>query len=154
MLGVKKLNTSGYHPQSDGLVEKFNSTLTNMIAKSCESRPYDWDQQLPFLLFAYRVSAQESTKDSPFFLLYGRDARVPTESALSIPRSPYVIDHDDYREELMDNLSSAWKSAQKHIATAQSNQKRYDRHADEKRVRKGDQVMVLCLPKLKVETGN
>ena len=143
MLGVKKLNTSGYHPQSDGLVEKFNSTLTNMIAKSCESRPYDWDQQLPFLLFAYRVSAQESTKDSPFFLLYGRDARVPTESALSIQRSPYVIDHDDYREELMDNLSSAWKSAQKHIATAQSNQKRYyDRRADEKRVRKGDRVMV------------
>ncbi|MCG8624862.1 MAG: hypothetical protein MJE68_23045, partial [Proteobacteria bacterium] len=92
MLGVKKLNTSGYHTQSDGLVKKFNSTLTNMIAKSCENRPYDWDQQLPFLLFAYRVSAQVSTKDSPFFLLSGRDARVPTESALSIQRSPYVID--------------------------------------------------------------
>ena len=55
----------------------------------------------------------------------------------------------------MDYLSSAWESAQEHIATAQSNQKRYyDRRADEKRVRKGDRVMVLCLPKLKVETGN
>ena len=109
VLGVKKLNTSGYHPQTDGLVEKFNSTLTNMIAKSYESRPY---QQLPFLLFTYCISAQESTKDSLSFLLYGHDARVPTESALSFQRIPYVIDYDDYKEELMDSFSSAWKNAQ------------------------------------------
>ena len=38
LLGVKKINTSGYHPQTDGVVEKFNSTLTNMIAKSCDIR--------------------------------------------------------------------------------------------------------------------
>ena len=36
ILGVRKINTSGYHPQTDGLVERFNSTLTNMIAKSCD----------------------------------------------------------------------------------------------------------------------
>ena len=41
LLGVKKLNTSGYHPQTDGLVEKFNSTLINMIAKSSEAYPCD-----------------------------------------------------------------------------------------------------------------
>ena len=54
ILGVKKINTSGYHPQTDGLVEKFNSTLINMIAKSCEVAQHDWDEQLPFLLYAYR----------------------------------------------------------------------------------------------------
>ena len=36
ILGVKKINSSGYHPQMDGLVEKFNSTLTDMIAKTCD----------------------------------------------------------------------------------------------------------------------
>ena len=36
LLGVKKMNTSGYHPQTDGLVQKFNLTLINMIAKSCD----------------------------------------------------------------------------------------------------------------------
>ena len=54
ILGVKKINTSGYHPQTDGLVEKFNSTLINMIAKSCEVAQHDWDEQLPFRLYAYR----------------------------------------------------------------------------------------------------
>lgn len=34
ILGVKKINASSYHPQTDGLVEKFNSTLISMIAKS------------------------------------------------------------------------------------------------------------------------
>ena len=73
VLGMKKINTSSYHPQTDGLVEKFNSTLINMIAKSCEIYAHDWDEHLAHLRFAYRVSAQESTKESPFYLLYGPD---------------------------------------------------------------------------------
>ena len=87
LLGMKKINTSGYHPQSDGLVEKFNSTLISMIAKSCDVRGRDCDVHLPYLLFAYRVSAQESTRESPFVLLYGRDARIPTETVLSYVRN-------------------------------------------------------------------
>ncbi len=66
LLGVKKINTSGYHPQTDGLVEKFNFTLTNMIAKSCEVKDRDWDERLPYLLFAYRVSAQSLQKNLHF----------------------------------------------------------------------------------------
>lgn len=73
LLGVKKVNTSGYHPQTDGLVEKFNCTITNMISKSIEGSIVEWDKQLPMLLFAYRCTVQDSTKESPFFLLYGRD---------------------------------------------------------------------------------
>ena len=67
LLGVKKINTSGYHPQTDGLVEKFNSTLISMIAKSCEACDHNWVACLPNLLFAYRVSAQESTREALSF---------------------------------------------------------------------------------------
>ena len=90
ILGVRKLNTSGYHPQTDGMVERFNSTLTGMIAKSCDIRDRDRDDHLPFLLFAYRASAQDPTKESPFFLLHGRDPRIPTETVLTYDRSPYA----------------------------------------------------------------
>ena len=55
LLNIKKINTSGCHPQTDGLVEKFNSTLIQMIAKSCTVSDRDWDIHLPYLLFAYRV---------------------------------------------------------------------------------------------------
>ena len=83
LMGVHKLNTTAYHPQTDGLVERFNRTLTDMLAKSVERNGHDWDQHLPFVLFAYRASLQASTQESPFYLLYGRDPRLPTETALS-----------------------------------------------------------------------
>ena len=119
VLGVKKINTSGYHPQTDGLVERFHSTLIEMIAKCSQTRTCDWDTQLPYLLFAYRTSAQESTKESPFFLLYGRDPRVPTSTVLSSQRSAYVVDTDDYKTELVAGLSEAWQLARANIERAQ-----------------------------------
>lgn len=67
-LGVKKVNTSGYHPQSDGLVEKFNPTLINVIAKYCEKWNHDWDQHLSnLLLHTYCVSLAKSQTESPFY---------------------------------------------------------------------------------------
>ena len=71
LLGVYKVNTMAYHPLRDGLVERFNRTLTDMLAKKVKKNGRDWDVQLPYVLFAYRASMQESTRDSPFFLLYG-----------------------------------------------------------------------------------
>ena len=44
LLGYKKLNTSAYHLQMDGLVERFNRTLTEMLAKTMERGGKDWDQ--------------------------------------------------------------------------------------------------------------
>ena len=135
---------SGYHPQTDGLVEKFNSTLISMIAKSCEACYHNWNARLPYLLFAYRVSAQESTREAPFFLLYGRDARIPTETVLSHSRSPYAVDLDDYKEDLVCDMALAWKLASENIKKAQTTQKKmYDRKAKESDLRVGERVTVL-----------
>ena len=61
LLGIEKVNTSGYHPQTDGMVEKFNSTIINMLSKCVEKHGRDWDKQLPYVMLAYRVAVQEST---------------------------------------------------------------------------------------------
>ena len=101
-----------------------------MISKSCDGRDRDWDTHLPYLLFAYRVSGQESTRESPFFLVYGRDPRVPTETVLSHQRSPYSVSVDDHKEDLCSDLSLAWKHAAENIQKAQKfQQKYYDRKA-------------------------
>jgi transposase InsO family protein len=101
ILKIKKVNTSGYHPQTDGLVEKFNGTLTNMLAKSAEKNS-NWDSHLPFLLFAYRATVQESVRESPFYLLYGRDPRLPTED-LQRNTPNYAVDVEDYRSACINN---------------------------------------------------
>lgn len=143
---MKKINTSGYHPQTDGLVEKFNATLIK--AKSMLMG----DTRLPYVLFEYRASLQESIKESPFFLLYGRDPRVPTSTVLTYERSPYTVDIDDYKSELMVNLSQAWKLARDNIKVAQKYQKiQYDKKTHKANLKVGDQVMVLMSTEAKGE---
>ena len=56
----------------NGLVEKFNGTLKNMLRKMCAEKPKDWDRYINPLLFAYREVRQESLGYAPFELIYGR----------------------------------------------------------------------------------
>ena len=76
LLHVDALRTSPYHPQTDGLVERFNGTLKEMLKKTASADGKDWDKLLPYVLFAYWEVPQESTGFSPFELLYGREVRV------------------------------------------------------------------------------
>ena len=143
LVGTVKINTSGYHPQCDGLVEKFNGTLINMLSKSVSKYGRDWDSHLPYVLFAYRVAVQESTQASPFYLLYGREPRTPTESALSQPRTPYQIDFPDYCSEMVAHLSDAWSLAHQQIEKAQGKQKtQYDKRTTQPKIKTGNRVMV------------
>ncbi|KAG6935241.1 Pr gag-pro-pol, partial [Chelydra serpentina] len=68
LLGIKQLRTSVYHPQTDGLVERFNRTLKAMLRKFPPEELRQWDQLLPPLLLAVREVPQSSTKFSPFEL--------------------------------------------------------------------------------------
>ena len=80
----------------------------------------DWDHHQPFVLFAYRNSVQESTKESPFYLLHGRDARLPSELVLNQQPCPYTVDLTDYKTEFVSNLSNAWRLAKENIVVAQT----------------------------------
>ena len=73
MLGVQPIKTTPYHPQTDGLVERFNQTLKSMLNKVIAEDGRNWDTLIPYVLFAYREVPQASTGFSPFELLYGRD---------------------------------------------------------------------------------
>ena len=78
-----------------------------MIAKCVNTFDVEWDQHLQQLLFAYRIKPHESTQQSPYFLLYGRDARIPTETALSSPILPTQVDLEDYQMQLVNGLTEA-----------------------------------------------
>ena len=130
LLGIKKTNTTAYHPQTDGLVERFNHTLTNMLAKKVKKKNgKDWDVQLPYVLFTYCASPQESTGESPFFLMYGRDPALPTADMVSHPDGRTEVDLDNYKAEMTAHIATAWQAARDHIQIAQSKQKQnYDKH--------------------------
>ena len=141
LMGYKKVNTTAYHPQTDGLIERFNRTLTNMLAKTVERDGKDWDQQLPFVLFAYRASQQQSILESPFFLLYGRDPHLPTQTAMVANKTRQHWDLKEYGADLAFCTAEAWDLARKCIGKAQKKQKEYyDRRARPPCFRVGDSV--------------
>ena len=81
--GVHHIISSAYHPQTNGLDERFNQTLQRALLKMIDENQSDWDKYLDSVLFAYRTSKQASTKFSPFFLLYGREPVLPVELTVS-----------------------------------------------------------------------
>ncbi len=68
---------SPYRPQANGMIERFNRTLGEALSKLKEV--YDWDKFVKPTLMAYNTSRQNSTKMTPYFLMYGRTARLPLE---------------------------------------------------------------------------
>ena len=111
LLGIKTVSTTAYHPQTDGLVERYIRTLVDMLSKKVEQSGKDWDKQLPYVLFAYRTSSQESTKASPFFLLYGHNPKLPTTAALNPSMDRVTLNLADYQTEVAIRMSDAWESA-------------------------------------------
>ena len=96
-----------------------------MISKASDKNPTEWDKQVPMLLFAYCLVVQESTKEIPFFLLYGRDPRFPTGTILEQSRMTYLCDAQDYRTELFINLTKAQQLALESIKQAQEKQRTF-----------------------------
>ncbi len=90
------------------LVEKFNSTLISMISKSC-------DVEIRMIAFYMHIVSVHKHPPRNFFLMHGR---VPTE------RSPYAVDTVDFKENLLFDLSTAWKLAKENIEKAQCSQKK------------------------------
>lgn len=79
LLGIQRIKTTPIHPQTDGLVERYNQTLKTMLKKFMAEDGKDWDCWLPYLLLSYREVPQASTGFSPFQLLYGRQVRGPLD---------------------------------------------------------------------------
>ena len=117
LLGVTKTRTTPYHPQSDGLVERFNRTLLEMLSTTVADE-HDWDLSLPTLLLAYRTSVQETTGTTPFQLMFGRNPRLPEDVLYSLS----VASHDSvtqYTKVLKGHLERSYQAVIKHVQQKQ-----------------------------------
>ncbi|XP_063955624.1 uncharacterized protein LOC135154209 [Lytechinus pictus] len=145
-LGIKQMRTSPYHPQANGLVERFNASLKNMLKPYCLERDATWDDLIPFMLFAYREVPQESTGSSPFELLYGHRVRGPLDVVREtwtgeIPGNEGIV---SYVLDMRERLGEMTKAAQINLSEAQTRQKVWnDMKARVQEIEVDQQVLVL-----------
>ena len=129
ILGIEKTRTTPYHPQSDGLVERFNRTLEDMLSKVTETNHKNWDDCLPLVMMAYRSSIHETTGESPVRMMLGRDIQLPVHLMLGkgIPETQSVVSGVDYVKELRENLHKIHNiSREKLLKSSDSQRKAYD----------------------------
>ena len=115
LLGVKSLMTTAYHPQTNGQVERFNRLIATALTAFVNETQTDWDDFLEFIAFAYRTSVCESIGDTPFHLVCGRDARLPTTvlDEHAPGKSPVVP--KDYGEELVQKLQEQQRTVRRKL---------------------------------------
>ena len=88
-LGVKhKIYSPPYRPQSNGRIESFHYFLKACISKHIMPQ-IEWDDVVPLACAAYNFFPNEHSKESPFFLMFGRDAILPLNKLLQ-PQVQYL----------------------------------------------------------------
>jgi transposase InsO family protein len=104
LMNTKHLLTTAYHPQTDGMTERFNATLEQILSVYTSDQK-DWDQLLPLAVFAYNTAIHSTTRETPFNLIYGRNALLPLEVTL-FPQPVTGCVPSDYKHLLADRIAS------------------------------------------------
>ena len=148
LLHIKKLKTSPYHPQANGLVENFNGTLKKMLKCYSDETAKDWDKNIPYVLFAYREAKHETTGFSPFEMLYGRHVRGP----LSIVKEEWEdLKREDVKQSAISYILDARERLKKmtaldnsrEISQKEKQKKYFDKKTKDRQLKVHDKVLLL-----------
>ncbi|XP_041461225.1 uncharacterized protein LOC121412478 [Lytechinus variegatus] len=146
-LGIKQVNSSPYHPQSQGALERYHQTLKTMIKSYCSENTGDWEKGIPFLLFASRDTPNESTGFTPFELVFGHEPRGPLKVVKEHMLSESEVESGnvlDYVSQFRERLLRACELAGEHLRSSQRvMMARADKKAEPRSFEPGSKVLVL-----------
>ena len=144
---IKHKFSSPYHPQTNGMVERFNRTLCESLAKV--KGDDDWDLYIPAVLLAYRTKRHATTGYTPFQLIYGRYATLPIEALFPV-ESIEIDDEIDLQGsilqrayDLIEKLPNYQNQARQNTERSQQKQKvRFDANIRTETFEIGDKVWI------------
>lgn len=124
LMGIKKTRTSPYHPMGNGCTERFNRTLLNMLGTLEPNQKTSWKDYIAPLTYAYNCTKHESTKISPFELMFGRTPKLPADSVFQSAFEDTEEKHPKtYIEQLKEHMKTTQVIAKQHSDKARTKQK-------------------------------
>ena len=130
LCGINNLRTTPYHPMCNGQCERMNATILSMLRTLEESQKSRWKDHLNKVVHAYNCSRNATTGFSPYYLLFGRNPRLPVDALLE-------VEEVDEKRDFVKHWQSAMKDAYRIAADNSTRRKETDRHRRNVKVSKG-----------------
>lgn len=147
-MGCKPLTTTAFRPQVNGLCERMNQTIVEVLSKVCQDQDMlqRWDECLASTVLAIRSTPNDATGFSPAMLLYGYDIRTP--ATWPEPRKDFeegrLADEITSRVKVIDSIMKQHRElARQRTQVKQTRKQRYDKTVVKRRFEIGDQVLML-----------
>lgn len=120
---VEKSRTTPYHPAGNGQCERFNRTLHNLLRTLPPSSKRDWASCLPQVLFSYNTTPHQSTGESPYYLMFGQEPRLPVDFLLGRVEESSPGNVHEWVIEHQTRLQVAFEGAREHLRVAAERRK-------------------------------
>uniref|UniRef100_A0A3P9J0P0 Gypsy retrotransposon integrase-like protein 1 n=1 Tax=Oryzias latipes TaxID=8090 RepID=A0A3P9J0P0_ORYLA len=141
--GITKTHTTPYHPQGNGVTERFNRTLMDMLGTLEPHLKPRWHEYLDAMTHAYNCTRHDSTGYTPYYLMFGRHPRLPVDLIFGFQTTNETSEYSEYVQTLHDCLLQAYTQANQTSRHAKGRQKKYyDQRATDQVFLPGDRVLV------------
>ena len=142
-LEIYKTRTTPYRPQSDGMIERANRTIVNMLLPFVSSNQKDWDEYIPLIMLAYRSSVHESTGFSPCMMMLGHEIKLPVDLVYGIPEMDKHRNAHEYIKRLSEKLEKVHNVAREKLnLSSQCMKTNYNVKLNYKSYKHGDAILL------------
>ena len=138
---IKKINSTAYHPQTNGALERSHQTFKDYLKHFINPNQTDWDKWIHLSTFSFNTTHHTSNNFTPHELIFGNEAKIPSSLKLD-PKFSYSF--DDYINDLKTRLQSSWKIAKENLIHSKETSKSYyDNKLISPKFKVGDEVLLL-----------
>ena len=126
VFGYKKTKTTPYRPQGNSVSDRMHSTLHVMLSMYSNIAQNNWAEVLPFIQLAHNTSFSSTMHEKPFFLMFGRQARLPIDITVGIPHVGRSTTTEEFAHSTRENLQIAFELARRNLSERSDKQKAND----------------------------
>ena len=138
---IRRLMSTPYTPQGNGIVERFMGYLKNSLIAMIDRQPKKWDESLSSVLFAYRATPHPEVGDTPFFINRGYDPLIPELLALDAP-----VHKQRHEGDWVEELHQAWRELEDKVAEQQERIAKQVQERENSQLQEGQLVLVKRTP--------